>query len=105
MRKFVLFILVLFSLLIIGCTNNKECTIECDDVNMALGATYKLEPKTNMKNAKFNYILDSSIIEINNGEITSKETGSAIVRIEVEGKDAFTEIQVNVYNPYQIFSK
>ncbi len=98
MKKYGLFILVVLSLLMVACANNKECTIECDDVNMALGATYKLEPKTNIKNPKFNYIVDSSVIEINNGEIISKEVGSAIVKITVEGQDAFTEIMVNVYN-------
>ena len=85
-------------MLLVGCASkNEECTLLCDDINVLVGETIKIDPSSNVKNAKYSYELkEGTSITLNNDSVYAKELGTSIVTIKVKGYSNTLDIRVRV---------
>jgi len=93
---YVFLIAFLFALTSCGEQEAKTCIISCDDISLAIGETFNLEPQTDATNPNFIYKVDGNSVQINNGVISAVDLGTSKVTISVKGYEGSKEILITV---------
>ena len=93
-NAFKIIFILLFSFLLLGCSNDAE--IECDNIDVMIGESVSIKPKSSKK-LKYQYKASSDIIEINDNNIIGKEIGETELEISAKGAKSI-KIRVRVCN-------
>jgi len=99
MKKILILVITIFSLLIIGCGKTPTLTFEKNTIDLKLGELYELKPQvTDAKNTKVNYVsLNESVVKIIDSKLFALSNGETVVVASLEeNSEVYVNLNINV---------
>ena len=101
MKKILIMILALFSLVLVACGKDPVLTFEKNEIEIKLGELYELKPTVeNVDNSKVNYTsLNEDVVKVIDSKLFALSTGETVVVASLEeDTEIYTNLTIEVIN-------